>query len=145
MSGLNGDIRIRVQKRCTLSGAVPVVPTRFHAGVATVPLVVCQTCPSSWPTQMIFGLPAATAIALMYDPAGCLIWLQLGPDVVVLGVLASSVRHSDCPPARMRSALFGSRMKGAMNSAFWVSASGILKGAGFHCQARVAWFQNRPQ
>ncbi len=99
----------------------------------------------------------ATASALISNPLvlpevtmGFLADCQLGPLVGVLGVLASFVRHSDSPPASIRSGSLGSSRNGAMNSAFcgWPDGTGIASGmrwgASFQSQAPLAWFQNWP-
>jgi hypothetical protein len=62
----------------------------------------------------------------------------------VLGCLASSVRHSDRPPASRRLGWLGSSTNGAMNSARWFMASSMRNGAGFQSHSPVAWFQNWP-
>src|SRR3954467_7265365 len=91
----------------------------------------------------MFELPGATAMALMQvhvvaspmtQPpvrSGVLISVQCGPVVAVSPARASSVRHSDAPPARMRWGLLGSRTNGAMKFEFDVQASTITYGGAF--------------
>src|SRR5512132_1604372 len=100
----------------------------------------------------------ATASALISDfvpgsPIGALIDSQLGPVLVVLGVLASLVRQSDSPPARIRFGSLGSSTNGAMNSAFrgkggWSGgggmASGMRKGGGFQSDSPSSSLKNWP-
>ena len=77
------------------------------------------------------------ASALIAPPDGFLIARHDGPVVSVFARLASFVRHSERPPASRRLDWFGSSTNGAMKSAFWVRASPIRNGTGFHRHAPV--------
>src|SRR4051812_45584397 len=135
---------MQVQYRCGFSAVGPAAPTRCQVGVAAVPFVVRKTMPLRCPTQMTSESDGATAIALMGDPALGLIGAHRGPDVGVLALFASLVRHSCSPPARRRFGSFGSSTNGAMNRAFCDFASGIWNGTGFQSHCPVAWLKNCP-
>src|SRR6266508_494114 len=92
---------MQVQYRWASSGWAPAPSTRCHEGCAAVPLAVRNTMPLAWPTQTASESPGATASALMLEPALGLIADHRGPEVSVLGCLASSVRHSDSPPPKI--------------------------------------------
>src|SRR6266508_2053358 len=133
---------MQVQYRWASSGWAPAPSTRCHEGCAAVPLAVRNTMPLAWPTQTASESPGATASAPMLEPALGLIADHRGPEVSVLGCLASSVRHSDSPPASMRFGSLGTSTNGAMNSARWFIASSRRNGTGFQAHSPIAGFQN---
>src|SRR5215207_3471317 len=100
--------------------------------------------PFTWPTHTWSESPGATASALMLEPTLGLIADHRGPAVSVLGALALLVRHSDSPPARMRSESFGSSTNGAMNRARWFIASSMRNGTDFQSHSPIAGFQKCP-